>query len=325
MENTLLRVENLSVGIKKTGGTAVNGINLELKKGEVMGVVGESGCGKTFTALSIMGLLPQTAQVTGGIITFDGVQLTGISQAQIRKIQGKDISMVFQEPMTSLDPLMKIGAQTAENLRVHTRLSKKEREVKAAEVLKKVGFTQPQTIMNRYPHELSGGMRQRVMIASAIICHPKLIICDEPTTALDVTSGTRILSLIAQINKEYGCAVLFISHDLSVIRRICSRVAVMYAGSIVEAGDTETVFSNPAHPYTKGLLGAIPGREKRGRRLANITGTVPPVTCKRVGCAFAPRCPIAQQCCKMQNPSAVNLGHGHTATCFCVKEDALNA
>jgi peptide/nickel transport system ATP-binding protein len=324
MTETLLRVCNLSIGINTPEGEhlAVDDISLHVKRGEILGIVGESGCGKSLTALSIAGLLPEGVAVTGGSILFDGMELNGLKKDELRAIQGKDISMVFQEPMTSLNPLMKIGKQVAEVLKIHYKLTWKEMRDEVLSVLGKVGLPRPAEIFNSYPHQLSGGMRQRVIIAMAILCKPKLIIADEPTTALDVTIQAQILELLRRINQELGTSILFISHDLGVISRLCNRVAVMYAGNIIEEGNVRSIFVHPVHEYTKGLIGSIPDRSKRGGRLANIPGKVPSINEKRFGCAFAPRCGKAQDDCFFKKPRRIDLSEWHSVSCYLAEQES---
>jgi oligopeptide/dipeptide ABC transporter, ATP-binding protein, C-terminal domain len=317
MSEILLRVKDLSIGVKSIDDVdiAVDGISFNIKKGEILGIVGESGCGKSLTTLSIAGLLPKSTTISAGSIIFDGIELKDINRNEMRKIQGKDISMVFQEPMTSLNPLMTIGKQVSEGLKIHFKLTNKEIKERVLAVLSKVGLTRCEEIYNSYPHQLSGGMRQRVMIAIAIICKPKLIIADEPTTALDVTIQSQILGLLKHINEEYKTSILFISHDLGVISKLCHRVAVMYSGNIVEEGTIKNIFINPVHQYTKGLIESIPTREKKGTRLSNIEGKVPAIKEKKFGCSFAPRCQKAEEKCFYEKPKSVNLGPNHRVCC----------
>jgi peptide/nickel transport system ATP-binding protein len=324
MPGKILRVNNLSIGVQTGEGIfdVVDKICFSIHKGEILGIVGESGCGKSLTALSIAGLLAQNVMIRSGNIIFDGMDMRSLKRDDIRKVQGRDLSMIFQEPMTSLNPLMKIGRQVSENLKLHSSLTKREIREQTLEILGKVGLPELEKLMSAYPHELSGGMRQRVMIAMAIICKPKLIIADEPTTALDVTIQAQILDLLLQINREFGCAILFISHDLGVVSRICSRLLVMYAGNIVEGGSTRNIFLHPVHVYTRGLIGSIPSRELRGKRLANIPGRVPNLTEKRFGCPFAPRCEKAQDICFVEKPPRVVLGPGHQVSCILAKEES---
>ena len=242
--------------------TVVYDFDLHMDEGEIVGLVGESGSGKTMSALSIAGLLSRKNMKKRGKIEFDGVDILNCPRGELRKLQGKEISMVFQEPMTSLDPLKKIGWQVEESLVIHTKLSKEERRVKVIEALRDVELSEPESLLTRYPHELSGGMRQRVMIAAALITHPRLLICDEPTTALDVTIQAQIIALLKKVNRKYHTAILFISHDLSLVRQLCERVLVMYQGNIVESGDAQEVFLHPKHTYTKNLIAAIPKLEK---------------------------------------------------------------
>lgn len=324
MSEVLLRIKDLSIGIKGKNeiNNAVTGISLNIRNGEILGIVGESGCGKSLTALSIADLLPSGAIITEGRILFQDIEINELNKDEMRKIQGKDISVVFQEPMTSLNPLMTIGKQVAEGLRIHFKLTEKEIKERVIEVLIKVGLPRAEELYNYYPHQLSGGMRQRVMIAIAIVCRPKLIIADEPTTALDVTIQAQILKLFKNINEEYKTSILFISHDLGVINQLCNRVAVMYAGNIVEEGTTRNIFIHPVHEYTKGLIESIPDKSKRGKRLANIPGRVPSINEKKFGCSFAPRCSKAEEKCFFEKPELKVLGPNHKAACYLAKEES---
>ena len=324
MSEVLLRVNNLSIGIKNldTINNAVNGISFHIKSGEILGIVGESGCGKSLTALSIASLLPSGAVVRGGSIILHGIELSNLKKDEMRKIQGKDVSFIFQEPMTSLNPLITIGNQVAEGLRIHFRLTEKEVRERVINAFSKVGLQRPEELYNYYPHQLSGGMRQRVMIAMAIVCRPKLIIADEPTTALDVTIQAQILKLLKDINIEYKTSILFISHDLGVINQLCDNVAVMYAGNIIEEGTTRNIFIHPVHEYTKGLMGSIPSRDKKGKKLVNIPGKVPPITTEKVGCSFAPRCAQAEDKCFLEKPKSVDLGPNHRVACHFTEQES---
>lgn len=259
----LLSVHDLKVKFLSTGKEAVKGINLSMASGERLGVVGESGSGKTVTAMAISGLIEKSNVDMSGQIFFDGVDIWNCSRNELRSIQGKEIGVVFQEPMTSLNPLIKIGFQIEETLRIHTKHTPEERREMALKALERVGIPEPEASYDKYPHQLSGGQRQRAMIASAMVINPKLLICDEPTTALDVRVQAQILDLLKMVNEEEGVGILLISHDLRVIKHLCNRVAVMYRGEIVETGTTEDVFNNPKHEYTKRLIDAIPKREKR--------------------------------------------------------------
>ncbi|MFT8889712.1 MAG: ABC transporter ATP-binding protein [Ethanoligenens sp.] len=323
MQNTILDVSDLSICADTEEGQydIVEQVDFSLQKGEILGIVGESGCGKSMTALSIAGLLPENIRIRSGSILFEGQELQLLKKNDLRAIQGKEISMIFQEPMTSLNPLMKIGRQVSENLRLHSSLSKQEIRNQSIHILGRVGLPHPEELMNAYPHELSGGMRQRVMIAIAVVCKPKLIIADEPTTALDVTIQAQILDLLREINHDFECALLFISHDLGVISRLCNRIIVMYAGSIVEEGSANNIFQHPVHEYTKGLIGSIPMRDRKGKRLTNIPGHVPALTEKRFGCPFAPRCGEAQASCFSQKPPCISLGPSHKVRCIEAEEE----
>ena len=259
---TMLDIHNLHVKFISTGKEAVHGIDLSMKRGERLGLVGESGSGKTVTAMAISGLIERYNVEMDGEILFEGRDLRTLSRDEMRTIQGQCIGVVFQEPMTSLNPLMKVGYQIEETLKLHTHKTKEERKALALDAMEKVGLPNPEETYEKYPHQLSGGQRQRAMIASAMVIHPKLLICDEPTTALDVRVQAQILELLKEVSENYGIGILLISHDLRVIRHLCDRVAVMYRGDIVESGTTESVFTNPQHEYTKRLISAIPTREK---------------------------------------------------------------
>ncbi|MDR1252334.1 MAG: ABC transporter ATP-binding protein [Treponema sp.] len=322
---TLLEVRNLSVGIRRNNEylPVLNGIDFDIAADEIVGLAGESGCGKSLTALSISRLLPPAAGITGGSIRFNtGVldravycDMLSLDEVELCRIRGRDISMIFQEPRQSLNPLIRIGAQIIETLRLHGLRDGKQARAAALDIIGKLGLAEPEKIFNAYPHQLSGGMCQRVMIAIATICRPKLLIADEPTTALDQTTQNQILALLEQINRDFGVSILFISHDLSAVRRFCRRFLVMYAGRIVEEGSTETLFSSPAHPYTRGLIGAIPNREHRGRPLVNISGRTPSIEDRFSGCSFAPRCPQALEKCLEAFPLETDLGDGHRVRC----------
>ncbi|MDR2480473.1 MAG: ABC transporter ATP-binding protein [Treponema sp.] len=321
---TLLEVRNLSVGIRggaaplsqKQIALAIDNISFNIDAGEIAGMAGESGCGKSLTALAISRLLPAAAKIAGGTITFNGIPLHSLAEKELCQIRGNAISMIFQEPRLFLNPLMRAGAQIAETLELHGLAGKKAARSTALDTLAKLGFAEPEKIYSAFPHQLSGGMCQRVMIAIAAVCRPKLLIADEPSTALDAAAQEQILSLLKQINRDFGTAILFISHDLSVIRRFCGRFMVMYAGNIVESGPAEEIFSAAAHPYTQALIGAIPCRERRGKPLANISGRVPAITDRLPGCPFAPRCPRALKKCRTGFPPETNPGGGHTTHCF---------
>lgn len=325
----LLEVRNLSVGIRRNRQAlqAVKGISFAIEAGEIVGLAGESGCGKTLTALSIARLLPQAAEISGGEIRFTTgtaagapLNMLAIGEEELCRIRGKDISMIFQEPRQSLNPLMRAGAQIAETLELHGVTNKNETRAAALDMIEKLGLAEPARIFNAFPHQLSGGMCQRVMIAIAAICRPRLLIADEPVSSLDAAVQDQILALLSGINRDSGAAILCISHDLSVVRRFCRRCLVMYAGRIVEEGPAEVLFSAPAHPYTQGLAGAIPGRERRGRPLANIPGRAPAIEERLPGCPFAPRCPHARENCFAAFPPETDISAGqgpaHRVRCF---------
>ena len=283
--------------------TGVENLSLAINKGEKVAVIGESGCGKTITALSLMGLLGGSAKITSGKIYFDGNKINKLSYDEFNKIRGKDISMIFQEPMTSLNPLIKVGKQIDESLLEHTDISKKEAKLKSIQMLKEVGFSDAEKIYSVYPHQLSGGMRQRIMIAMALINDPKLIVADEPTTALDATIQAQIIELLKRLNKTKGTALLLISHDLGLVNNICTKSYIMYAGHIVEWGSTKDLLKNPQHPYTKGLINSMPSIENKGKPLNSIRGFVPSLEERtNKGCPFADRCDYCMDICKEALP-----------------------
>jgi len=322
LSDTILRILDLRLSIRRRDGLfhAVEGLSLRVGRGEILGLVGESGCGKSLTALSVPALLPDGVERSGGKIIFDGRDLFELGTDELRSIRGGKIGMVFQEPMTSLNPLQRIGEQIEESFELHCGLTRAQRREACVDIIGKVGIPKPglsaEEAANYYPHQLSGGLRQRVMIAIALACKPQLIIADEPTTALDVTIQAQILDLLRSINADYGCAILFISHDLGVVNELCDRVAVMYAGRIVEEGSVSNVLIHPVHEYTKGLMGSLPGRARKGQRLASIPGRVPPPGQRGSGCAFAPRCARAQNECFLALPPKVELGPNHAVWCF---------
>lgn len=300
---------------------AVDGVDLTVREGEIVGLVGESGCGKSVTSLAVMGLVPQPpGKIVAGSILFQGQDLTKWTSSQMRSIRGKEIGMIFQEPMTSLNPLFTIGNQMVEAIRVHEKCSKKEAERMALEMLEKVGIRR-EGILRDYPHQLSGGMRQRVMIAMAMVLKPRLLIADEPTTALDVTIQAQILDLMRQLNREMGTSILLITHDLGVVAEMCNRVVVMYAGQVVEETDGPRLFSNPQHPYTHGLLKSIPKLDEEKKRLYAIPGQVPQPHAWPEGCRFAPRCEWAMDKCKEQAPELYSTHPNHVSRCFLSQEE----
>jgi len=318
----LLKVKNLETDFSTHQGTAkaVNGISFTINKGETVGIVGESGCGKSVTALSIMRLIPNPpGKIVGGEIYFEGQDLLQLNEKEMRRIRGKKISMIFQEPMTSLDPVFTIGHEIMESIQLHQGLKKEEAREKAIEALKTVGMPDVEKRIDSYPHELSGGMRQRAMIAMALSCNPALLIADEPTTALDVTIQAQILRLIHELKEEFDASVMLITHDLGVIAEMCDRVAVMYAGHIVETTDIETLFANPLHPYTKGLQKSIPRLDVETERLDTIQGLVPNLLELPSGCPFHPRCDLRLTKCLQEMPELVEVENHHLVKCHLVK------
>jgi len=296
---------------------AVDGVSFSLRPGRTLGIVGESGCGKSVTALSIMGLIPQPpGKIVGGEILFEGLDLLKLPPAQLRDLRGDRISMIFQEPMSSLNPAFTIGDQIAEVLLRHRKIAKRDAREQAVGLLRKVRIPSPERRYDDHPHRLSGGMRQRVMIAMALACSPKLLIADEPTTALDVTIQAQILDLMRLLREETGTAIILITHDLGVVAELADDVAVMYAGRIVEHASVARLFAEPQHPYTIGLLGSIPRLHLDQARLAAIEGQVPGLTTSRVGCSFEPRCPFAVDRCRRDLPLLSELSKNHQAACW---------
>ncbi len=319
--NYLLDIQNLKTYFSVRGQTAkaVDDINLTIQVGQTLGLVGESGCGKSVTAHSIIQLIPDPpGKIVGGKIFFEGDNLLEYSEKKMRKIRGNRISMIFQEPMTSLNPVFTVGDQVAEVIRLHQRLSRKDTQERVIEMFQLVGIPAPEARLNDYPHQMSGGMRQRVMIAMALACSPKLMIADEPTTALDVTIQAQILDLMNKLKEETGAAILFITHDFGVIAEMAQNVAVMYAGKRVEFADVNTIFSNPKHPYTVGLLESIPtvGRKTSDGKLSTISGTVPSLFNLPSGCLFSDRCPDVFDDCRKVEPKMYNAGENHIARCL---------
>ena len=315
----LLTVTDLRTSFHTRNGVyrAVDGVSFQLDRGETLGIVGESGSGKSVTAFSLMGLLPQpTGRVEGGTAWFDGVDLLRCTPAQARSIRGRRLSMIFQDPMTSLNPYMRIGDQLIEPLLIHEKISKAEARKRGLAMLEAVGINDAAGRLNHHPHEYSGGMRQRVMIAMALITRPELLIADEPTTALDVTVQAQILELIRKMQQELGMAVIFITHDLGVVSGLCDRVQVMYGGRIVETSDTRTLFREPRHPYTRALQRSIPGLQPKGAELFTIPGLPPDLSKPVVGCAFAPRCPQASELCARHEPTLKDVRPGHAHACL---------
>jgi peptide/nickel transport system ATP-binding protein len=320
MEAPLLVVKDLETAFEIDGRdyNAVDRVSFEVKPRQILGVVGESGCGKSVMSLSIMQLLPKgSGKVKAGEMIFDGINLEKMTESQINKIRGRDISMIFQEPMTSLNPVFTIGYQLQEVLFNHWKITKRDARQKAISLLKGVGISRPEKIVDEYPHQLSGGMRQRVMIAIAIACQPKLLIADEPTTALDVTVQAQILELLKEIQSVNDMSVILITHDLGVVAEMCDEVMVMYAGRIVERTDVDTLFHNPKHPYTTLLLGAIPKMDESRERLSSIQGIVPSLTnMPKTGCRFAQRCPKVMPDCLTTTPILKRIDQGHEVACL---------
>jgi oligopeptide/dipeptide ABC transporter ATP-binding protein len=315
----LLSIEDLKVYFRGADGRAskaVDGVSYDIRREETVCLVGESGCGKTVSALSVLGLIPQPpGEIVSGRILFDGRDLLPLNDEEMQRIRGNRVAMVFQEPLTSLNPVFKIGEQIAESIRIHRKIDEDSLRQRCIQLLTDVGIPSAEERLNAYPHQLSGGQRQRVMIAMALSCDPELVIADEPTTALDVTVQAQILTLFKVLQRKHNMAVLYITHDLGVVSAVADRVYVMYAGIIVEQGQTIQIFREPQHPYTRGLLASLPTRSKRGQRLYSIAGSVPDPAHKPVGCPFHPRCPHAVPTCHERFPDMCNYGKGHLARC----------
>ena len=316
----LLEVRDLSLEFKTARGilTALNGISFDVQRGEVFGLVGETGCGKTVTGLSILRLLPRSARIVKGSIQFDGSNLLELSLSQMEQVRGGKIAMIFQDPSSSLNPVFTIDSQMKRVIRQHMHLGDKQAAARAAEMLDAVGLPDVNRILSSYPHQLSGGQQQRVMIAMALSCHPKLLIADEPTTALDVTIQAQILKLLRDLQKQFDISVILITHNLGVVAQTCDRLAVLYAGRVAEMGTTQDIFKNPQHPYTRGLMNAIPRPGSRGKKMAAIPGTVPSNPGALIGCPFAPRCEFAFHRCSAERPALFHVGEGHQSACFLV-------
>jgi peptide/nickel transport system ATP-binding protein/oligopeptide transport system ATP-binding protein len=320
----LLSVDDLKVYFRSEDSLAraVDGVSYEIRQKETVCLVGESGCGKTVSALSILGLIPQPpGEISGGSIVFNGKELLGLDDEDMQKIRGNQIAMVFQEPLTSLNPVFTIGDQIGEAIKIHENIDDTEVRERCIRLLSDVGIQSPEERINTYPHQLSGGQRQRVMIAMALACDPDLVIADEPTTALDVTVQAQILKLLRSIQKKRSMSILYITHDLGVVANIADRIYVMYAGMIAEQGNAEHIFRQAQHPYTQGLLASLPTRSKRGKRLHSIPGTVPNPAYKPQGCPFHPRCPHAIQRCREEYPGMCACGDGHLARCPVLHKD----
>jgi oligopeptide/dipeptide ABC transporter ATP-binding protein len=323
----LLRVDDLHLEFRTARGVvrALNGVSLEVRAGEVFGLVGETGCGKSITGLSVLRLLPPSARVTRGQITFDGRDVLGLNEREVENLRGRRISMIFQDPGSSLNPVFTIGAQIEKVVRDHLQLAPAAARARAREMLAAVGLPDVNRLSASYPHELSGGMQQRAMIALALACQPALIIADEPTTALDVTIQAQILALLRDLQREFNLTLLLITHNLGVVAETCDRLAVLYAGRVVESGPTAALFSRPQHPYTQGLLAAIPRAGSRGQRLAAIPGSVPSDPGALAGCVFAPRCAQAFDRCQQEAPALFSAGPEHGSACFLSAPDVERA
>ena len=317
MINLLLEIENLFVYYYSLGGIirAVDGVSLAIERGEFFGLIGESGCGKSTLGNAILRLVPPPGRIVAGRIIFDGEDLLHKSEEEMRAIRGNKISMIFQDPTAALDPVYTIGDQIIEAMLAHNSISRKEAEKRAVELLKMVGIPRPEARLREYPHQLSGGMRQRVVISIAIANNPDLIIADEPTTNLDVTIEAQILTLLDNIRKKLNTSILLITHNIGIISEYTDRLAVMYAGKLVEIGETESVLVDPKHPYTQGLLGAVPGRGGRKTRVMEIPGTVPSLANPPRGCRFHPRCPYATEICSKEEPELRTLSEGRIVAC----------
>ena len=324
MSETILKVEDLKTSFMTSSGEvqAVRGVSFEVHKGEILGIVGESGSGKSVTSMSILRLLADTARIKNGKIEFEGTDLTKVSDKQMREIRGQKIAMVFQDPMSSLNPLIPVGKQVAEMIHVHhPEMKRDELQAATLELFREVRIPEAEKRLKSYPHEFSGGMRQRVMIAMALANHPDLLIADEPTTALDVTIQKQVLLLLNRLKQDMKTGILFITHDLGVVAQIADRVIVLYSGSKVEEGATRQIFENPLHPYTNGLIAAVPNVDSDEFEIRPIPGTFPSITEEIGGCRFHPRCPYATERCRQEVPQALEYEPGHFVACHKVEEE----
>ncbi len=318
-DSPVLSIRNLTTLFEVEGAVAraVDGVSLDIPAGRTVALVGESGCGKSVTALSVLRLIPRPpGRIAGGQVLFDGKDLLTLPENEMRRYRGNGISMIFQEPMTSLNPVFRVGNQIAAAIRVHRPMTHRAARARAVELLARVGIPSPEDRIDDYPHQMSGGMRQRVMIAMALACEPKLLIADEPTTALDVTIQAQILELLRDLKNELGMALLLITHDLGVVAETADRVAVMYAGKVVEEADVRDLFARPLHPYTQGLFASLPRVDGGGERLHAIPGRVPPATDFPPGCRFHPRCPHCMDVCRKVEPRLIEKEPGHTVACW---------
>ncbi|NTZ18648.1 ABC transporter ATP-binding protein [Paenibacillus sp. JMULE4] len=329
-QQPLLEIRNLRVELNQARGkgrlSVLDGVSLSVSKGEIVGIVGESGCGKSVLSLSVLGLLPNAMQMTEGEIWYKGKHpLHQLRDKELRGFRGKELSMVFQDPMSSLNDGLTVGTQVIETLRLHLGCSRKEAVERTVRLFRKVGLSRPEALLSEYPHQLSGGMRQRIMIAMAVSCNPGLLIADEPTTALDVTIQAQILDLMKKIREEDGTSIILISHDLGLVADMCDRIAVMYAGNIVEEGTVDDIFERPRHPYTIGLLHSIPTPAKKQKALYSIPGTVPALQDRGTGCRFAPRCAYATERCTAEAPAFLSIDEAHRARCILAAGEGVKA
>lgn len=319
MTKKILEVKDLSTWFYTEEGIvkALEDVSFSIEQGEILGIVGETGCGKSVTSRTIMGLIPQPpGRIVGGEVLFEGRDLLKLGDEDMRSIRGKDMAMIFQDPMSSLNPVLKVGFQVMEAIKAHGNVSDREARKRALEMFEKVNIPDPEKSLNRYPHQFSGGMKQRVMIAMALSCNPRLLIADEPTTALDVSIQAQILSLIKGLQRDFGSSIMLISHDLGVIATMAQKVAVMYAGSIIEYGAVRDIFESPSHPYTKGLLGAIPRLDRDQESLDVIKGALPDLINLPEGCKFRERCPVAEPLCATARPPRLKVKEGHEVACY---------
>ena len=326
MSEPLLNIQHERLSFFTPAGEvkALNDVTIQMYQGDVLGIVGESGSGKSVTAYSIMGLIAHNGKIIGGTIDFNGHRINELTEKEMQKIRGNEVSIIFQDPMTSLNPVFTIGNQITEVIRLHTNKSKKEAMERAEELLKLVGINEPKKRLKQYPHELSGGMRQRVMIAMALACEPKLLIADEPTTALDVTIQAQILELMMELRQKIDMSIIMITHDLGIVANMCDKIAVMYAGKIVEYGKTEDIFYNPKHEYTKGLLRSIPVlTQKEHRKLVPIEGTPVDLLNPPKGCPFAPRCNSCMKICLREMPEYTYITEDHYSACWLLQKEAF--
>jgi oligopeptide/dipeptide ABC transporter ATP-binding protein len=325
--SALLEVRGLVTTFPSEGGrvAVVDGVDLDLAAGETLALVGESGCGKSVTALSILRLVPRPGRIAAGSVRLAGRELLALPVPEMRRVRGAEVAMIFQEPMTSLNPVMAVGAQVVEAVRLHERVSRAAARARALDLFRRTGIPDPEARLDAFPHQLSGGLKQRVMIAMALALRPRVLIADEPSTALDVTIQAQILGLLRDLQRDFQTGVLLITHDLGVVNELADRVAVMYGGRIVEEGARREVLGGARHPYTQGLLRAIPALARRGERLAEIPGVVPPPAQWPPGCRFANRCPRVLPVCPQEPPAPVGLGGTHRAFCFAVAEDRARA